>query len=159
QDDQRAGGRGAEGPAQGAGEEVTSMSKTGHSRPYKPDASARVAALWHGLLTVPLRPTAGLPEPPLIAGVPGDLRSGWVRRSGDRATTGRSGDHATTGKRARRLLSLARASGWCGIALLVLLLDPSPAHAYIGPGAGFALAGSFLAVFAAFFSALVLLFT
>jgi predicted AlkP superfamily phosphohydrolase/phosphomutase len=40
-----------------------------------------------------------------------------------------------------------------------ILLDPSPVHAYIGPGAGFALAGSFLAVFAAFFSALVLLLT
>jgi predicted AlkP superfamily phosphohydrolase/phosphomutase len=47
----------------------------------------------------------------------------------------------------------------CLAALLALLLDPSPAHAYIGPGAGFALAGSFLAVFAAFFSAVVLLLT
>jgi predicted AlkP superfamily phosphohydrolase/phosphomutase len=47
----------------------------------------------------------------------------------------------------------------CAVALLVLLLEPTPAHAYIGPGAGFALAGSFLAVFAAFFSALVLLLT
>jgi predicted AlkP superfamily phosphohydrolase/phosphomutase len=54
---------------------------------------------------------------------------------------------------------LAGASGWCGLALLLLLLEPSPAHAYIGPGAGFALAGSFLAVFAAFFSALLLLLT
>src|SRR5690242_6304081 len=44
-------------------------------------------------------------------------------------------------------------------AMLALLLDPSPVFAYIGPGAGFALAGSFLAVFAAFFSALVLLLT
>jgi predicted AlkP superfamily phosphohydrolase/phosphomutase len=43
-------------------------------------------------------------------------------------------------------------------ALLVLLL-PSPAHAYIGPGAGFALAGSFFAVFAAFFSALLMVVT
>jgi predicted AlkP superfamily phosphohydrolase/phosphomutase len=45
------------------------------------------------------------------------------------------------------------------IVLLVLLLAPSPAYAYIGPGAGFALAGSFLAVFAAFFSAGLLLLT
>src|SRR5437867_6455999 len=44
-------------------------------------------------------------------------------------------------------------------ALLVLLLAPSPAHAYIGPGAGFALAGSFLAVFAAVCSAVLLLLT
>src|SRR5712692_7553793 len=44
-------------------------------------------------------------------------------------------------------------------ALLVVLLAPSPAHAYIGPGAGFALAGSFLAVFAAVMSALLLLLT
>jgi predicted AlkP superfamily phosphohydrolase/phosphomutase len=43
-------------------------------------------------------------------------------------------------------------------ALLIFLL-PAPAHAYIGPGAGFALGGSFLAVFAAFFSAMVMLFT
>jgi predicted AlkP superfamily phosphohydrolase/phosphomutase len=42
-------------------------------------------------------------------------------------------------------------------AALLLTLDPSRACAYIGPGAGFALAGSFLAVFAAFASALVLL--
>src|SRR5262249_6914980 len=41
----------------------------------------------------------------------------------------------------------------------VVLLAPSPAYAYIGPGAGFALAGSFLAVFAAFFSALLLMLT
>lgn len=45
------------------------------------------------------------------------------------------------------------------IGLSVVLLAPSPAYAYIGPGAGFALAGSFLAVFAAFFSALLLAIT
>ncbi|HWY86747.1 MAG TPA: alkaline phosphatase family protein [Gemmataceae bacterium] len=39
---------------------------------------------------------------------------------------------------------------------LLLLLAPSPAHAYIGPGAGFALAGSFFAVIVAVFSAIVL---
>jgi predicted AlkP superfamily phosphohydrolase/phosphomutase len=44
-------------------------------------------------------------------------------------------------------------------AVLIVLLAPSPAHAYIGPGAGFALAGSFLAVFAAFFSALLMVLT
>jgi predicted AlkP superfamily phosphohydrolase/phosphomutase len=38
-----------------------------------------------------------------------------------------------------------------------LLLSPGQADAYIGPGAGFALAGSFLAVFAAVCSALLLL--
>lgn len=41
-------------------------------------------------------------------------------------------------------------------ALLVVLL-PRPAWAYIGPGAGFALAGSFLAIFGAVFSALSML--
>jgi predicted AlkP superfamily phosphohydrolase/phosphomutase len=45
------------------------------------------------------------------------------------------------------------------IALLVVLLSPSPAYAYIGPGAGFAVAGSLLTVAAAFFSAFVLLLT
>src|SRR6266852_3217332 len=45
------------------------------------------------------------------------------------------------------------------VALLVVLLAPSVAHAYIGPGAGFALAGSFLAVLTALLSALVLLLT
>jgi predicted AlkP superfamily phosphohydrolase/phosphomutase len=42
---------------------------------------------------------------------------------------------------------------------LVLLLDPSQAFAYIGPGAGFALAGSFLAVFLAVCSAVLMLLT
>src|SRR5262245_29069905 len=45
-----------------------------------------------------------------------------------------------------------------GSALLVLLL-PSPALAYIGPGAGVALAGSFVAVLVAFLSAFFLLLT
>ena len=45
------------------------------------------------------------------------------------------------------------------LAVLFMLLIPSQAHAYIGPGAGFALAGSFLAVFAAVFSSLLLLLT
>jgi predicted AlkP superfamily phosphohydrolase/phosphomutase len=42
---------------------------------------------------------------------------------------------------------------------VVVLSSPSPAHAYIGPGSGFALAGSFLAAFAALGSALLLLLT
>ena len=45
------------------------------------------------------------------------------------------------------------------VALIVVLLAPGTAHAYIGPGAGFALAGSFMAVFAALFSAMLLLLT
>jgi len=46
-----------------------------------------------------------------------------------------------------------------GLALaasLLLLLWPKPAEAYIGPGAGFAVGGSFLAVFAAMLSAVVM---
>ena len=43
--------------------------------------------------------------------------------------------------------------------MLLILLAPSPALAYIGPGAGFALAGSFFAVFAAVFSAFVTVLT
>jgi predicted AlkP superfamily phosphohydrolase/phosphomutase len=43
--------------------------------------------------------------------------------------------------------------------LLVLLFAPSPAQAYIGPGAGFTLVGSFLAVASAVLSAVVLLLT
>lgn len=42
---------------------------------------------------------------------------------------------------------------------ILLLLVPSPAFAYIGPGAGFALAGSFFAVFTAVMSALATLIT
>jgi predicted AlkP superfamily phosphohydrolase/phosphomutase len=42
---------------------------------------------------------------------------------------------------------------------LVWSLAPSPALAYIGPGAGFALAGSFMAVFLAVCSALLMLLT
>ena len=45
------------------------------------------------------------------------------------------------------------------LAALLILVLPTPAQAYIGPGAGFALAGSFLAVLAAIFSAVLLLFT
>src|SRR5919204_4105119 len=45
------------------------------------------------------------------------------------------------------------------LALVAVLMVPSPAHAYIGPGAGFALAGSFLAVFAAVCSAVLMLLT
>jgi predicted AlkP superfamily phosphohydrolase/phosphomutase len=45
------------------------------------------------------------------------------------------------------------------VGLLVVLLAPSVAHAYIGPGAGFALAGSMMAVLTALASALLLLLT
>ena len=44
-------------------------------------------------------------------------------------------------------------------AILLVLAVPGSAFAYIGPGAGFALAGSFLAVFAAVGSAVLLLLT
>ena len=39
------------------------------------------------------------------------------------------------------------------LVVFIIVLAPRPALAYIGPGAGFALAGSFFAVFAAIFSA------
>jgi predicted AlkP superfamily phosphohydrolase/phosphomutase len=45
------------------------------------------------------------------------------------------------------------------VAILAILLAPSPAFAYIGPGAGFALAGSFFAVFLAICSAILMLLT
>ncbi len=45
------------------------------------------------------------------------------------------------------------------VAIVLVLVIPKPALAYIGPGAGFALAGSFLAVFAAVCSALLMLVT
>jgi predicted AlkP superfamily phosphohydrolase/phosphomutase len=45
------------------------------------------------------------------------------------------------------------------LGLLLVLLLPGQAHAYIGPGAGFALAGSFFAVFAAIGSALLTFIT
>jgi predicted AlkP superfamily phosphohydrolase/phosphomutase len=43
------------------------------------------------------------------------------------------------------------------LATLALVLEPGRADAYIGPGAGFAVGGSFLAVFAALFSAVAML--
>src|SRR5436190_10851393 len=43
------------------------------------------------------------------------------------------------------------------LAALALVLAPNFAHAYIGPGAGFAVGGSFLAVFAAVLSAFVMI--
>jgi predicted AlkP superfamily phosphohydrolase/phosphomutase len=53
-----------------------------------------------------------------------------------------------------------RKTGWLLLlTALVVLLAPSAAHAYIGPGAGFALAGSVLAVFAAVCSAMLMLLT
>jgi predicted AlkP superfamily phosphohydrolase/phosphomutase len=45
------------------------------------------------------------------------------------------------------------------LAVLVLLAGPDPAHAYIGPGAGVAFGGSFLAVFVALLSAIFTLAT
>jgi predicted AlkP superfamily phosphohydrolase/phosphomutase len=45
------------------------------------------------------------------------------------------------------------------LSTLVLLSLPSPVHAYVGPGAGFALAGPVMAVFAAICSAFLLLLT
>lgn len=45
------------------------------------------------------------------------------------------------------------------LAVLLVILVPGPARAYIGPGAGFALAGSFFAVFAAVASAILMIFT
>jgi predicted AlkP superfamily phosphohydrolase/phosphomutase len=45
---------------------------------------------------------------------------------------------------------------WFACAAVLVLLLPGYAQAYIGPGAGFALAGSFLAVFGAIFSAVVM---
>jgi predicted AlkP superfamily phosphohydrolase/phosphomutase len=53
-----------------------------------------------------------------------------------------------------------RKTGWLLLlTALVVLLAPGTAHAYIGPGAGFALAGSVLAVFAAVCSAMLMLLT
>jgi predicted AlkP superfamily phosphohydrolase/phosphomutase len=45
------------------------------------------------------------------------------------------------------------------ISLLLLVFSSEPAHAYIGPGAGFAVAGSFLVIFAAVASAFFILIT
>jgi len=45
------------------------------------------------------------------------------------------------------------------LAVILIVLAPTPALAYIGPGAGFAVAGSFFAVFAAIMSAFVTVLT
>jgi len=45
------------------------------------------------------------------------------------------------------------------IILFLIIVSAEPAHAYIGPGAGFAVAGSFLVIFAAIASALIILIT
>jgi len=68
-----------------------------------------ITLLWHGLLTVSLSLTEGLPEHVGLSVGRGDLRSTLVARSGDRATTrqrrlrstlvARSGDRATTRQR------------------------------------------------------------
>jgi predicted AlkP superfamily phosphohydrolase/phosphomutase len=57
-------------------------------------------------------------------------------------------------------MTMRRSVGFLlGLTLGVLLLTPGLAHAYIGPGAGFALAGSFLAMFVALVSAVITLLT
>ncbi|HEG42411.1 MAG TPA: nucleotide pyrophosphatase, partial [Phycisphaerales bacterium] len=45
------------------------------------------------------------------------------------------------------------------IAILVILLTPSRAEAYIGPGAGFAVMGSFLVMFTTIFSVFMIMLT
>ena len=45
------------------------------------------------------------------------------------------------------------------LTVIIILSAPAPAHAYIGPGAGFAVAGSFLVMFTAILSAVLALFT
>jgi predicted AlkP superfamily phosphohydrolase/phosphomutase len=54
---------------------------------------------------------------------------------------------------------MSRTSRLLLLTALLVLLVPSQAHAYIGPGAGFALAGSFFAVFAAVCSAILTMLT
>jgi predicted AlkP superfamily phosphohydrolase/phosphomutase len=56
-------------------------------------------------------------------------------------------------------MSMRRINSLLLITAFVVLLEPTPAQAYIGPGAGFALAGSALAVFAAVGSAFLMLLT
>jgi predicted AlkP superfamily phosphohydrolase/phosphomutase len=56
--------------------------------------------------------------------------------------------------RVRRYLPLA-----VGLFVCLLLVEPPPAQAYIGPGAGFAFVSSFFAILAAFFLAFVKLIT
>jgi len=60
-----------------------------------------------------------------------------------------------------RILANAATGNWRLLLLtaVLVLLVPSPAQAYVGPGAGFALAGSFFAVFAAVFSAVLMILT
>lgn len=52
---------------------------------------------------------------------------------------------------------MSRVAPLCLLAGLLFVLTPNRAEAYIGPGAGFAVGTSLLAVFAAFFSAFVLI--
>ena len=61
--------------------------------------------------------------------------------------------------RQKRVRKTSKAGRLLLLTALLVLLIPRQAHAYIGPGAGFALAGSFLAVFAALLSAVVALLT
>jgi predicted AlkP superfamily phosphohydrolase/phosphomutase len=55
--------------------------------------------------------------------------------------------------------SIRRYSSLVLLAVILVLLMPGEARAYIGPGAGFALAGSFLAVFSAIISAVLTMIT
>ena len=61
--------------------------------------------------------------------------------------------------RRKQVSKLSKTNRLLLLATLLVLLIPSTAHAYVGPGAGFALAGSFMAVFAALLSACLGLLT
>ena len=50
-------------------------------------------------------------------------------------------------------------AGFLVVAMLFVLCITDQAQAYIGPGAGFAVVGSFLVMFTAFLSGLIALFT
>jgi predicted AlkP superfamily phosphohydrolase/phosphomutase len=54
---------------------------------------------------------------------------------------------------------MKKAAWLFALAILSVIMEPGRAAAYIGPGAGFAVGGSFLAVFAAAFSAIALFVT
>jgi predicted AlkP superfamily phosphohydrolase/phosphomutase len=84
-------------------------------------------------------------------------------RQGSPAGPGRlSGEDDNVERRASQQQPVARISRWTVgplLALIMMLMAATPAHAYIGPGAGFAVLGSFLVVVAAVALGLLVLVT
>ncbi len=118
-----------------------------------PQLSLRHGLSWPGRQRSDTRSDAGRTGVPTVNGqsMGGSTKSVTVKIGGLRCWARPANGPTGVLSSMKRTLQLVL------LALMWVVLVPSSADAYIGPGAGFALAGSFLAVFAAVFSAIMML--